>query len=122
LKIYNNLGYDYDSRQFSTEPRRYNFRSLVDLNGDGQMELAFERVDEDLTVGVDFYNQHFNLIKSLTTSGAKYTDGKAEPYWNTTGFQLIENIDDDPGLEVLVTVNSGFELSPTQIERFKVQN
>lgn len=122
LKIYNNLGYDYDSRQFSTVPRRYDFRSLVDLNGDGQMELAFERVDEDLTVGVDFYNQHFNLIKSLTTSGAKYTDGKAEPYWNTTGFQLIENIDDDPGLEVLVTVNSGFELSPRKLVCFDLES
>lgn len=118
LKIFNNQGQKFSFHEFSNIPKRYELKNLVDLNKDGQMELAFERVDEDLTVGIDFYNQQFNLIKSLTTSGAKYTDIKAEPYWNTTIFHLAENIDDDPGLEVLMTVNSGYEHAPRKLVCF----
>lgn len=118
MRIFSNEGELADKNQFTKKPWRYEFEKLNDVDNDKQMELAFERLDDDLTVGVDIYNQYFQLLRRFTTEGSYKLNETPDTYWNSTKLHLIDNVNNDPGLELLVTVNCGYEHFPRKLVCF----
>lgn len=112
LRIVNPEGTVFQTFRIPSQSRNnFALTSLFDLNRDGRDDLVFSWKQND-DAGLSFYNQYPHEFKTLTIPGTKKRSEDGSWYRNRPQLQRIVDLDHDGRLEVLATINTGYELQP----------